>query len=349
MAHGELPPINITPGAIRFNTDSMKLEYFRIGMEGGATSSYAGIGTLVAGEWVQITTDTPDIQTGGTRGLFMGGQKDGTGVFDIIDYVNIATTGNAIDFGNLIASEQEANACSSSTRGFYFGGDPAENTIETVVISSTGNATDYGDLTLNSKTGIGMANATRGIAYLNNGNTINYFALAATGSGIDFGDATFSGGANGMGCASPTRAVFGGAFVSPATVDLDYIEIATLGNAADFGDLTTSKWGGSGASNATRGIFMNGYVAPANVNNIEYITISTLGNSVEFGDSTQANSYTAGSASATRMINGGGGGPVTNIIDYIQIPTTGDATDFGDLTQDRRHLEACSNGHGGLG
>ena len=44
----------------------MKLEYFRIGSEGGSTSSYAGIGTLAAGEWVQITTDTPDIQTGGT-------------------------------------------------------------------------------------------------------------------------------------------------------------------------------------------------------------------------------------------------------------------------------------------
>ena len=43
MAHEELPPLNITPGAIRFNTDSMKLEYFRIGMEGGSTSSYAGI------------------------------------------------------------------------------------------------------------------------------------------------------------------------------------------------------------------------------------------------------------------------------------------------------------------
>ena len=26
------------------------------------TSSYAGIGALAAGEWVQITTDVPDIQ-----------------------------------------------------------------------------------------------------------------------------------------------------------------------------------------------------------------------------------------------------------------------------------------------
>jgi len=352
MAHEELPPINITPGAIRFNTDSMKLEYFRIGMEGENSGSYAGIGTLAAGEWVQITTTSPDIQTGGTRGLFMGGhnEPDPSSVFDIIDYVNIATTGNAIDFGNLISSEQEANACSSSTRGFYFGGDPAENTIETVVISSTGNATDYGDLTATSKTGIGMANATRGIAYLNNGNTINYFALAATGSGIDFGDATFSGGSQGMAGASSTRGVFGGTFISPAAnANLDFITISTLGNGADFGDLTTAKYAGSGASNSTRAVFMNGYTGSAKTNNIEYITISTLGNSVEFGDTTAANYYTAGSASPTRMVSAGGGDPFSNIIEYIQIPTTGDATDFGDLTQKRRHLDACSNGHGGLG
>ena len=340
--------MSIKPGALRFNSDSMKLEIFRGSANYEGSASMAGIGTLAAGQWEEIQATSPEVQTGGARGVFMGGQKDGTGVFDIIDYVNIASTGNAIDFGNLLAAEQEGNAFSSSTRGFHFGGDPADNEIETIVFASTGNATDYGDLTATSKTGIGMASATRGIAYLNSGNVINYVTMAATGSGIDFGDATFSSGANGMGCASPTRGVFGAAFASPTTVGLDFITISTLGNGADFGDLTTVKWGGSGASNATRGVFMNGYVAPVNVNNIEYITISTLGNSTDFGDSTQANSYTAGSASATRMINGGGGGPITNIIDYIQILTTGNAIDFGDLTQDRRHLDACSNGHGGL-
>ena len=327
----------IPAGAMRFNSDSQKLEYWN----GSA--------------WFQVHTATPDLasagdSTPGVRGVFMGGhnEPDPSQVWDIIDYVNIASTGNAVDFGNLLAAEQEGNAFSSSTRGFHFGGDPADNEIETIVFASTGNATDFGDLTATSKTGTGLANATRGIAYLANGNVINYVTMAATGTAVDFGNASFSSGSNGMGCASPTRGVFGAALVSPATVGLDFITIATLGDSQDFGHLTTVKWGGSGASNATRGIFMNGYVAPVNVNNIEYITISTLGNSTDFGDSTQANSYTAGSASATRMINGGGGGPITNIIDYIQIPTTGNAVDFGDLTQKRRHLEACSNGHGGL-
>ena len=90
----------ITPGAIRFNTDSMKLEYFRIGMEAGSTSSYAGIGTLAAGEWVQITTDSPDIQTGGARGVFAGGYTN-PGSTNIIDFVIISTLGDATDFGDL--------------------------------------------------------------------------------------------------------------------------------------------------------------------------------------------------------------------------------------------------------
>ena len=76
----------ITPGAIRFNTDSMKLEYYHLGS--------AGIGTLATGEWVQITTDTPDIQTGGTRGLFAGGFGPSPSTntrYDDIQYIQINT------------------------------------------------------------------------------------------------------------------------------------------------------------------------------------------------------------------------------------------------------------------
>ncbi len=46
--------MKITPGAIRFNTDSMKLEYYHLGS--------VGFGTLAAGEWVQLTTDTPEFR-----------------------------------------------------------------------------------------------------------------------------------------------------------------------------------------------------------------------------------------------------------------------------------------------
>ena len=335
-------PSDCPPGSIRFNTDSAHLEYWNglVWLEFEASS-------------VELGDQNNSNSSGGTgtRGVFMGGhnEPDPSSVFDIIDYITIATLGNAQDFGDLLASEQEGNSFSSSIRGFHFGGDPADNEIETFIFSSTGDATDFGDLTATSKTGIGLANATRGIAYLNNGNVINYVTMAATGTAVDFGDATFSSGSQGMGCASPIRGVFGGVFVSPTTVNtLNYITISSTGNAQDFGDLSTTKHSGSGASNPIRGVFMNGYTGSAKTNNIDFITISTLGNSQDFGDTTAANYYTAGSASSTRMVSAGGGDPFSNIIEYIEIPTTGNASDFGDLTQKRRHLESCSNGHGGL-
>ena len=171
MAHGENPPLNITPGAIRFNTDSMKLEYFRISTEGGNTGSSDGRGTLAAGEWVQLTTDSPELHTGGTRGLLMGGYSPSPVKYlDDIVYINLATTGNSQTFGELTVSDRNhvQGGTSDRTRGISAGGYkyPGVYTsdIEYVTISSTGNAIDFGS-DLNTATyGLGSgSNGTRGI------------------------------------------------------------------------------------------------------------------------------------------------------------------------------------------
>ena len=325
-------PQNPEPGTLRFNTDIGSLEYFK--------------GDIIG--WESISRITPNLN-GGARAVFMGGFGEPTS-YDTIEYVTISTLGNVTDFGNLLAAEGEGNAFSSSTRGFYFGGDPADNEIERITFASLGNAVDAGDLTATSKTGTGLANATRAIAYLGpDNNTINYYTMASSGNAVDFGDATFSG-QNGMGYASSTRGVAGGVWTGANSNVLDYVTIASIGNATDFGDLTVKRFGASGASNATRGVCMGGYTYPspdASSNVIDYNTITTLGNAIDFGDCT-ANHYTAGSASSTRMISGGGGTPFTNAIQYVEIMTTGNASDFGDLSTTKRHLECCSNGHGGL-
>ena len=111
--------MSITPGAIRFNTDSMKLEYYHLGS--------VGVGTLATGEWVQITTDTPDVQTGGTRGVFsgLGGYPN---ITNVMNYVNVDSTGNAIDFGDLTLPTRYGNAVGSRTRGIVYEGiTPATN------------------------------------------------------------------------------------------------------------------------------------------------------------------------------------------------------------------------------
>jgi len=68
---------------------------------------------------------------------------------DNIDYVTIATTGNAVDFGNLTVALRDRAACASSARGVFAGGEAgASNVIDFVEIGTLGNATDFGDLTL---------------------------------------------------------------------------------------------------------------------------------------------------------------------------------------------------------
>ena len=121
--------MSLRAGAIRFNTDSSQLELYD------------------GNQWTGILSTSPELRTGGTRMLFMGG-TNGSSTLDVIEYINVESKGNATDFGNLIASEMEGGSLSSRTRGFYFGGDPADNDIEFVTFSTQGNATDFGDLTM---------------------------------------------------------------------------------------------------------------------------------------------------------------------------------------------------------
>ena len=356
MAHEELPSVNITPGAIRFNMDSMKLEYFRIGMEGGDTSSYAGIGTLAAGEWVNITTDMTSVGIGttasGARGVIAGGGSPGSVFQDDIEYVNISTTGDAIDFGDLPTARQELGGLASSTRGLFFGGTDGstKEEIEFVTISTTGDAIDFGNIQQGNKKEIAaLSNETRGIIAGAGSNVISYVTIATTGHDVNFGDTPDTDTTACYGAASSTRGIIaGGNMVNT----IRFITINTLGNAADFGDLTDARYAAGSFSNSVRAVFGGGW-SPSTTNVIDYITIATLGNAQDFGDLTRAKYLTAGCASSTRgLFCGGHRNPSPHVreIDYVQIMSTGDAADFGDISHAVvAGAGACSNGHGGLG
>ena len=78
----------------------------------------------------------------GTRGVF------GNGTSNVLDFINIQSTANAVDFGDAVANYGASAACSSRTRGIIFAGflSPAEsNVIEFITFSTTGNAQDFGD------------------------------------------------------------------------------------------------------------------------------------------------------------------------------------------------------------
>ena len=341
--------VEIPAGAMRFNSDSQKLEYWN----GSA--------------WFQVHTAAVGIATAfdrqpGPRGIFAGG--DGAPLFsvtnDTIDYINISSTGNAADFGNLTTGKNGLNsgACSSSTRGITFGGNtnPANvNEIRFINISSTGGDSNFGTLDASKRQTSSVSNQTRGVVA---GGTptgatdLDYITIASTGNGVDFGGSLVAGKDGAAGLSSPTRGIFagGGTPTNPNfnETSLDFITIATLGAAQSFGDLSIARHVIAGISNVTRGL-CGGGLDPGVVNIIEYVTIASLGNAINFGDLTIAKRSVNGCASPTRGIFAGGASPdKRNEIEYINIQTQGNTVDFGDLTEARMEHTSFSNAHGGL-
>ena len=326
-------------GAIRFNSDSQKLEYWN----GSA--------------WFQIHTFSPNLD-GGVRGFFMGGGDPAP--TNRIDFITISTAGNATDFGDLTQTRMEAAALSNSTRALAAGDSvPGSNDeIDVFTMSSTGNASDFGNLlsATNNAQGFGaLANATRGIFgggyQVSPGggqNILQYVTIDTNGNAVDFGDLDGSNYSGVVGGSSPTRGLWIGG--GPGTNTIQFVTIASTGNAQDFGDSTAAESNGTTGSNSVRIIH---FFSGDNNNTMEFVTTATLGNAIDFGDMTTDNHYSAGSCSSpTRACVGGGGYPSrTDVIEYVQIMTQGDAIDFGNLVDDRYLLlKGCvSTGHGGLG
>ena len=198
-----------------------------------------------------------------TRGVVQTGLKlpSPYTVFNTIQYNTIATTGNAIDFGDSTQGRSDGGALNSSTRSVFAGGYTGNvptagstNIIDYVTTSTLGNATDFGDILVGKIINdTGASNSTRGLFFGSrspaNINNIEYITIATTGNATDFGDSTFSGGYR---CAtsSPTRAV---EFQSSGSI-IDYVEIMTTGNAVDFGDQTTTLNYSTAFSNAHGGL-----------------------------------------------------------------------------------------------
>jgi hypothetical protein len=153
-----------------------------------------------------------------TRGLFASGANvDGVPATrsNTIDYITIATQGDALDFGDLtIALPFGVGSLSSQTRGIFAGAyvSPIQsNVISYVTIASKGDAQDFGDLTGTRAEAAGVSNCIRG--------------------------------------------VLAGGFSAPARITtMDYITIATLGNATSFGTLTQGRSGAAACSDAHGGL-----------------------------------------------------------------------------------------------
>jgi len=338
-----LPPSEIPSGAMRFNSDSQKLEYWN------------------GSQWVQVHTFSPNLD-GGARGVFAGGQEAPT-IHGDIEYINIASTGNSVDFGaDLTTARRRGSAFSSNTRGVFNGGStPVASSVQDyITISSTGTCTAWGD-TLNntgSCDNAAFSNSTRGITKAGytspgvTGGTMDYVTIASAGNTVNFGNLIDNGDASGA-ASNSVRGLFGGCFTSPTTGNnvITFVTIATLGDAIDFGDLTQARHSPACVSSKIRAVWAaGGNNVPTWYNIIDYVNISTLGNAVNFGDIIGNMSTGSGVSNCIRGVFAGGYTPASSdVIQYINISTEGDAVDFGDLTvRSGGKGMSCSNAHGGL-
>ena len=345
--------------------------------DGSAGPQVCGVSTFSGKSGVQIPSGSSEFrrQDGGGRGraIFSGGYETPSNLKEI-QTVEIATTGNGADFGDMSVNRRETASAANTTRGVIAGGTgPLTDIIEYVVMSSQGGANNFGNLSSTRRAFSGSGNDTRGLFFGGNNPTrtsiIEFINFSTTGSVNEFGrlgvdavdglgtsDGGFTNDDNGS-FSSPTRAfVFGSGGLSNV---IQFVTISTLGNSEDFGDLSdTGVRYTSGLSSSTRGVRAGGKRGSPStvVDTIDFVTMATKGNATDFGNLTDAREQLAAASSKTRGIFAGGYDQPSffNIIDFITISTTGDATDFGDLTfgsasdGKARGPSGCSDVNGGL-
>ena len=133
-------PVEIPTGAVRYNTDSGKMEVY------------------IGSTWMEVAV-TESAPIGGRMLVQQGNVSPRTS----IDYLNMTTEGNAIDFGDTSKQFYECAACGNKTRGVFAGGTYGTNNniMEFVTIATTGNAADFGDMAESTNPGGGGGNQTR--------------------------------------------------------------------------------------------------------------------------------------------------------------------------------------------
>ena len=129
------------PGAIFYNKDFKTIEYW----DGNF--------------WRQV-----DNRTTRGRGLIMGG-KESDWTTDV-EFIETATKGNGVQFGELTVARGYPNCTSDGTRGIAAGGDGSPDwfaNIDYFQIATGGFCHDFGDLTIKNQQTTGASNGHGGL------------------------------------------------------------------------------------------------------------------------------------------------------------------------------------------
>ena len=325
----------------------------------------AGVSTVNSTGCMKIPSGPTEFRGGRGRGITGGGFVSPSSQ-NVMDFIEIASAGNAQDFGDLTVILRNIATCASSTRGIFAGGQTPSNSdvIMFTTISSSGGANDFGALRAamtNSNDGV-ISDNTRGIILYGspsslpsnaNQGTLDFITISTTGDSSRFGELSVARRHTAT-MASPTRGVFATGKNDTTSTYLkliDFVIIQTQGTAVTFGEISTNgREQAVGAGNKTRGLIAGGLNSPTPFQSIDFITLATEGNGQDFGDLAANRFGMSSMSSSTRATFAGGSTPSnSNTIEFVTISTTANATDFGDLTVARTVPQGLSDVHGGIG
>jgi len=211
-----------------------------------------------------FTCRQPGNACNSTRTLICGGYPSPFGTAQAVNticYVTTQTTGNALDFGDLVTTGEQTMA-SSPTRGVGIGGygvGPSAPSggrfteCQFITTHTLGNAFEFANLQNPRNDAIGVGNNVRGV---------------------------FLGGGQNSPLPDQTDAI-------------DFVEYASLGTPTRFGDLIAIAQSHAGTSNQVRAVKSQGYSGGSGVNTMEFISIASGGRAVEFGDATNSDPASA--------------------------------------------------------
>ena len=174
-----------------------------------------------------------------TRGVIAGGYfSPANENSNTMDFITIASTGNASDFGDLTEKWREGHRgiISNGSRGIFGSGvSPGHiDVINFITIATTGNASDFGDLLNAGRQHGGACSTTRGVfagesTPSGDTNTIQFITIASAGNAIDFGDMSVAGGQH-AGGSSHVRGVFAGGTTPSSPYAINNIEFIIKNN-----------------------------------------------------------------------------------------------------------------------
>lgn len=175
-------------------------------------------------------------------GLQWGGYRGNFGTTTEIEYITVATTGNAATFGYFSRKTSNNSAWNDATRSVMYHGSDADYYsvwMKYLTTQTLGNATAITNSHPHGNAHASCSDATRGVTFGggNDGDLITYNTTQNLSDATTFGNLL----ANNTTMGAASDGVYGVMFGGQADTDIEYVTIQTPGNSTDFGNLSLAS------------------------------------------------------------------------------------------------------------